>query len=205
LSERFCRERTGQLPAADEVSLRMPPLICHQDARRAKVQEWLCRVSHCNRRVVMSPGGYNPPEKRWPARCFGEVAARLLDDGIGVVLLGAAEERPVVDEVAATASLACSRGAGQLLNLAGQTDLLDLPILFDLTDLHVTNDNGLGHLAGALNRIQVILYLGPDADHVTLGFQDVALFSGARGMEAIRTEDVLTAVRRLLGHRPDYC
>ena len=88
--------------------------------------------------------------------------------------------------------------------LAGQVPLEELPHLLLQADLHLTNDNGVSHVAGALHRPQVVLYRGcaERNRHVTLGFRDAALYSGADGatgcMDGIQTEDVLATLARLL-------
>lgn len=91
------------------------------------------------------------PTKRWPLVSFVAVARALREDGLQVVVIGAASERPEAQEVAA------ATGA---IDLAGQTSLAVLPALLERAACLVTNDSGPMHIAAAMGTPVVALF-GP--------------------------------------------
>lgn len=102
--------------------------------------------------VVFAPGAEFGPAKRWPARHFSELAARL--DG-AVVLLGSGKEAALCDEIAAPVNAV---QAGKCLNLAGKTSLPQALALIAASRSTVSNDSGLMHVAAALGVPQVAIF-----------------------------------------------
>lgn len=96
--------------------------------------------------------GASKPEKLWPTESFRELAAALLDEGRGpVVLVGGPGD---VDAAAAVA-----RGL-DVLDLAGRTSLADVWELSRRSRLMVTADTGPMHLCAAVGTPVVALF-GP--------------------------------------------
>ena len=82
--------------------------------------------------------------KRWPPGHFAGVARRAaLDRGAGLVLVGAPEDRPLVD------SLRGEMGRVETLDLCGLTTLPRLAAVASKVDLFLSNDTGPLHLAAA--------------------------------------------------------
>lgn len=102
--------------------------------------------------VVFAPGAEFGPAKRWPARHFSELAARL---AWPVVLLGSGKEAALCDEIAAPANAA---QAGKCLNLAGKTSLPQALALIAASRNTISNDSGLMHVAAALGVSQVAIF-----------------------------------------------
>ncbi len=102
--------------------------------------------------VVFAPGAEFGPAKRWPARHFSELAARL---DLPVVLLGSSKEAALCDEIAAPVNAA---QAGKCLNLAGKTSLPQALALIAASRSTVSNDSGLMHVAAALGVPQVAIF-----------------------------------------------
>ncbi|WP_426147561.1 lipopolysaccharide heptosyltransferase II [Polaromonas sp. DSR2-3-2] len=102
--------------------------------------------------TVFAPGAEFGAAKRWPARHFSELAARL--DG-PVVLLGSAKEAALCDEIAEPVNRAQS---GKCLNLAGKTSLPQALALIAASRATVSNDSGLMHVAAALGVPQVAIF-----------------------------------------------
>src|SRR5215207_7190028 len=141
-------------------------------------------------RLAITPGGYNPPCKRWPIERFAEVIHRAVSRGVDVFVLGSRAEAHLacrLEELVAALPTAWRRkAAGKLAFLNGRLALEELPHFLQEMDLHLSNDNGVAHLGGILNRPQLILYRGLASPHLSVGFNDVALFSGdAAGMQGI--------------------
>ncbi len=91
--------------------------------------------------------------KRWPPEHFAEVARRaFLEFGAGLIAVGSASDRPLV------ASFRNHLGTLPLLDLSGQTTLLQLAALAEQSDLFVSNDTGPLHVAAAAGASVVGIY-----------------------------------------------
>ena len=102
--------------------------------------------------VVFAPGAEFGPAKRWPARHFSELAAKL---DATVVLLGSGKEAALCDEIAAPVN---AMQSGKCLNLAGKTSLPQALALIAASRSTVSNDSGLMHVAAALGVPQVAIF-----------------------------------------------
>jgi heptosyltransferase-2 len=102
--------------------------------------------------VVFAPGAEFGAAKRWPARHYSELAARL---DLPVVLLGSGKEAALCDEIAAPVN---AEQAGKCLNLAGKTTLPQALALIAASHGTVSNDSGLMHVAAALGVPQVAIF-----------------------------------------------
>lgn len=102
--------------------------------------------------IVFAPGAEYGPAKRWPARHFAELAAKL---DVPVVLLGSGKEAALCEEIAAPAN---ALQAGKCLNLAGKTSLPQALSLIAASRSTVSNDSGLMHVAAALGVPQVAIF-----------------------------------------------
>ncbi len=107
--------------------------------------------------------------KRWPPAHFAAVARRAVEArGAGVVLVGAPEDRPLVDAV-----LDRLGPVPALIDLCGRTSLPRLAALAAEVDVFLSNDTGPLHLAAAAGARTVGVYTctsplrtgpyGPDA------------------------------------------
>ena len=94
--------------------------------------------------VGMAPGATYGPAKRWfPAR-FAAVADRLIDDfSAQVILFGSAGDRDSAYQVQ-------QNSKNRLINLAGKTSLKEAISLIVRSNLFISNDSGLMHIAGAM-------------------------------------------------------
>lgn len=99
--------------------------------------------------VVLIPSA-RWPTKLWPAASFADVAGRLRQDGIQVVMVGG--ELPTAED-----PLAKVEG---VVDLRGRTSLAELGGILQRADLVIANDTGPMHVAAALGR-RVIALMGP--------------------------------------------
>ncbi|OIN93347.1 MAG: lipopolysaccharide heptosyltransferase II [Comamonadaceae bacterium CG1_02_60_18] len=105
----------------------------------------LQRGAYC----VLAPGAEYGPAKRWPTRHFAALAAQ---QDLPVVLLGAAKEADVCDEIARSGT------PQRIVNLAGKTSLTQALSVISATQFMVTNDSGLMHVAAGFGVRQVAIF-----------------------------------------------
>lgn len=125
--------------------------------------------------VALAPGGAknilsDVPLKRWPLSHYAELARRLLAQGCGVVLTGAASDLWVQEGFAGL----------DVLNLIGKTSVMDLVGLYAACDAVVTHDSGPLHLARLAGAPLVALF-GPTApaEFIRPDARTVVLWGGA--------------------------
>lgn len=97
------------------------------------------------------------PQRRWPHEHFAALARRILATWPDVLILitGAPEEAAEAD------GLRARLAEPRLVNFAGRQKLTELPALYALASLMVTNDSGPGHFA-AVSDMPVISLFGPE-------------------------------------------
>jgi lipopolysaccharide heptosyltransferase II len=104
--------------------------------------------------AVIVPGASNGSAKRWPAAHWSALAERLAhEQQLGIVLVGAASERTLTEDVARRISVPSC-------NLAGATSVRDLLEVLGGAAIVLAGDTGPLHVAAALGRPVVGVY-GP--------------------------------------------
>jgi ADP-heptose:LPS heptosyltransferase len=106
--------------------------------------------------ACVHPGTHHATRRWSPAR-FAEVADRLVDEGLRVVLTGGPGEGDVADAIAA----AMRRPQ---LSVVGRTDLGALAALLEGARLLVCGDTGVSHLAAALRVPSVVVFRCSDPE-----------------------------------------
>ena len=119
--------------------------------------------------VLHAGGGRNPTEarldKRWPAERFARLANYLIRvHDARVVLVGTAEEQPLVAQVAGMMPLGATARAA--INRAGRVGLGELGALCELAGLYVGNDVGSTYVAAATGCPTLAIY-GPTDPAIT--------------------------------------
>lgn len=110
--------------------------------------------------VILNPGAYYGPAKRWPTSKFAELAALFQKRKAAEILMtGSAEDVSLCESVA-------SRLERRPATLAGQTTLQELLGIISVSSLFVTNDTGPMHMANAL-RVPVVALFGPTDPRLT--------------------------------------
>src|SRR6185369_7520320 len=100
--------------------------------------------------AALLPGAEFGPAKRWPGESYAGLSRALMAKGLGVALLGSANDAAATREIAAAAP-----GA---VDLAGKTRLEDAIDLVAAASLAVSNDSGLMHIAAAVGTPVVALF-----------------------------------------------
>ena len=111
--------------------------------------------------VALCPGAEYGPAKQWPAAHHAALAAMARQQGIQVVIVGSARERPVAASIVGQVA-ADPRG---LVDLCGSTTLLQAMQVLAAASGVVSNDSGLMHIAAALGRPTVGVYGSTDPRH----------------------------------------
>ena len=109
--------------------------------------------------LALCPGAEYGPAKRWPADKFAGLARLGHEAGYRVRLFGGPKDRPITAEIAEKAGV-------PLDDLAGRTSLIEAAALLAASAVVVSNDSGLMHVAGALDRPLVVLY-GSSSEKLT--------------------------------------
>ena len=96
------------------------------------------------------------PHRRWMPERYAELIRRLLAQypDLLVAITGALSERAEAEAMAAACGARC-------LSLAGHTKLAELPALYALASMMVTNDSGPSHFAAAAGLPTLVLF-GPE-------------------------------------------
>lgn len=103
--------------------------------------------------ALLVPGAApHRPAKRWPAECYGTLAAALAGRGLMPVIAGSAAEAPLAAAIRARCPTA--------LDLTGRTGLAALASLAGHAALAVGNDTGPMHLAAAMGAPCLVLFSG---------------------------------------------
>ncbi|WP_024850494.1 glycosyltransferase family 9 protein [Hydrogenovibrio kuenenii] len=132
----------------------------------AEQQHVLRQVKHCYpsyeentpQLVLINPNASDLlPQRRWPKPNFVELMQRILNEypNVLVLITGAPNEQPEAE------ALRKQVNHERCVNFAGQLKLLEMPILYCLSKLMVTNDSGPGHFS-AITPLKTFVLFGPE-------------------------------------------
>lgn len=110
------------------------------------------------RLVLINPNASDMlPQRRWPRERFAELMRRIMaaNDDVLVLITGAPSERTEAEKLAAQ----CAND--RCIVFAGHSALADLPALYALSVVMVTNDLGPAHFAAACGLPTIVLF-GPE-------------------------------------------
>ncbi len=148
--------KTPVIDADLTVSLPAPSAQA-REAMSARIRT-LANVDPAAHRIVL----INPnasellPHRRWMPERYAELIKRILShyEGSLVLITGAPAERAEAERLAQQCGPGC-------VSLAGHTALSELPALYSLAELMVTNDSGPSHFAAA-SGLRTIVLFGPE-------------------------------------------
>ncbi|HLN23716.1 MAG TPA: glycosyltransferase family 9 protein [Patescibacteria group bacterium] len=97
------------------------------------------------------------PQRRWPPNHFAALAQKILDRWSDVVILitGAPAEEAEAEKLRGRVS------DPRMVNFAGKQRLTELPALYTIASLMVTNDSGPGHFSSVTDMPTIVLF-GPE-------------------------------------------
>lgn len=159
--------RPSQLPAMDfrpgdgrcETLLR--PDKSEIGKVKALIQRRLARESVPPLFLLNANSGDLLPLRRWPAERYVELARRLLKHypKIVIAITGSPDEQRAGEELAERV------GSDRCISVAGYTTLRQLLVLYELSEILVSNDSGPAHFA-SLTPIDVVTLFGPETPAV---------------------------------------
>jgi ADP-heptose:LPS heptosyltransferase len=114
---------------------------------------------------AIAPGGGSNPrdtvvQKRWSTEGFREVAGRLRDRGLGLLLLGG----PGDVEISGSLAAGLEAGAGRVIDMTGRTGWGLTTALIRECGLFLGNDTGTAHAAVAAGARAVVVFGPTDPD-----------------------------------------
>ncbi|MBW2984455.1 glycosyltransferase family 9 protein [Candidatus Woesearchaeota archaeon] len=111
-------------------------------------------INENNKIISLCVGSSNPRKCLDPSK-YAELAKELSAEGYEVILLG---KSVFIDENKKGAAI--SESSDKIINLIDKTNLEEVMQIINISDLVISNDNGLMHLAAALER-KIIALFGP--------------------------------------------
>ncbi|GGF59915.1 lipopolysaccharide heptosyltransferase II [Azorhizobium oxalatiphilum] len=158
--------------------------------------------------MALCPGAEYGPAKRWPARKFAQLAAQAHAAGYQIRVLGGPKDAPLAQEIVEKAGVPVE-------DLVGRTSLVEAAGILAAAEVVISNDSGLMHVAGALDRPLVVLYgsssekmTPPTGPHSVAISHDVSCrpcfkrecpLGTLACFEAIRPQEVLAAAMAVQG------
>ena len=128
-------------------------------AMRGRIRDACPRYDETRHRIVLvNPNASEMlPQRRWMPERFVEVMRGLLaqDEGLLILITGSGEEREEAE------LLQRQVGDGRCVNFAGCVALEELPALYQVAALMLTNDSGPGHFSSVTGLRTFVLY-GPE-------------------------------------------
>jgi ADP-heptose:LPS heptosyltransferase len=107
--------------------------------------------------VVLNPNASKRfPMRRLPLESYAELARHLLEDpDVYVLVTGVADEKPDAVQISSRVN------SPRMVDLTGQTTMMELLHLFNLSRVLITNDSGPAHFA-CLTGVHVVVFFGPE-------------------------------------------
>ena len=133
----------------EKMTTKIEAIATHRDISRFRV-------------VLINPNASEMlPQRSWMPSWFAELIRRILaaHDDVFVLITGAPGERAQAEKMAAECA------SDRCISLAGHLALTELPALYSLADLMVTNDSGPAHFAAASDLPTIILF-GPETPNL---------------------------------------
>lgn len=125
-----------------------------EEKMRAETRLHALNISPERPVVILNPGAFYGPAKRWPTSRFAALAESLQKSHrTQVLIVGSAQDVPLAEEVS-------SQMDEKPVILAGKTTLPELAALISLCQVFITNDSGPMHIANAIG-VPVVAIFGP--------------------------------------------
>jgi ADP-heptose:LPS heptosyltransferase len=135
--------------------------------------------------ALLVPGSSaHRPEKRWPVKHYGALAAKLEAEGFDVLVLGALQEGELARGI--------QRHAPRARDLTGRTDFAQIAALGARAAVAIGNDTGPMHLIAAAGAPSVVLFSSASTPEQSAPRGHVMVFQ-APDLEDLAVETVLAS------------
>lgn len=157
-------EEKDELPYAkiqlDSKDIVLKKAVITEAQRRAVKEKIYCIDPDFESRkiVLINPNASDLlPQRRWAQDNFVSLIQQILTnhDDVLILLTGAPAEREGINTIAQTVKDA------RCINFAGNVKFLELPVLYSLSHVMVTNDSGPGHFSSVTDMHTYVLF-GPE-------------------------------------------
>lgn len=130
-----------------------PVLNVTAQQQRAVIEKFELRLA--SPILVLCAGAEFGSAKRWTEAHFAELASQKMAQGWQIWLIGSQKDKSVTEEINKLTGWRC-------LDFAGKTNLTQAVDLISLSNVVVSNDSGLMHIATALDKKVIALYGSSD-------------------------------------------
>lgn len=138
------------LPLAPDQNQQPLVRLSEQDSSNASGKLRQAGIMPGDSYLIISPRAV-APSRRWGTDNYGALANQLIEkNGSKVVLIGGSADREAGDSVARFAP-------DNIVNLCGETTLMEAAAVISMAKLFIGNDSGLAHLAGSVGCPVVVL------------------------------------------------
>lgn len=141
----------GAATAKQSLPQRLPSPALRVENEKLKDSLQRLKINTDGQILGLAVGAAFGPSKQWPAEFFAAVAQHYLDLNWSVWIFGAASDVPVAARIVEQLD-------GRVANLCGRTKLEEVVDLLAQTQLLVSNDSGLMHVAAAVGVPVVAIY-----------------------------------------------
>lgn len=160
LSDKDEHPYSKTLVTDDEIKLARADISTDQQAamRTMVIEEFPDYTPEQHRIVLINPNASELlPQRRWMPERYVEVMKKTLADYQDVIILitGAPSERQEAE------GLKQQVGNERCINFAGKLKLAELPVLYSIATLMLTNDSGPGHFS-SITELRTFVIFGPE-------------------------------------------
>ena len=144
----------------DEIKLAKAPVdaaLCEEIRSRVR-QEFKAFEPSTHRIVLINPNSSDLlPQRRWPIERYVELMAQIISKypNVLVLITGSPSERDAAENLRAMVN------DPRCINFAGRLKFQELPSLYQVSSLMVSNDSGPGHFSAVTSLPTVVLF-GPE-------------------------------------------
>lgn len=147
--------------------------------------------------LALCAGAEYGAAKRWPAEYYAQVAKQKLQDGWRVCLFGSGKDKDIAEQINQLTEQQC-------IDFCGKTSISEAVELLALSDVVISNDSGLMHVASALNKKLIAIYGSSDPNFTPpLSDQAKILYLGLECSPCFKRECPLGHTRCLTDINPD--
>ena len=205
-------ERFALLESDSFVAEKIPRPSLSVDGDNVETLLFAHGIDEARPTIALCPGAEFGPAKRWPSYYYSEITDDYLSKGWNVIILGSSKDSKVALDIKNYLSVDSHKN---FFDLTGKTTLPDAVDILSMTDIVLTNDSGLMHIAAAVEAPLVALY-GPSSPEFTpplgkkskvirkeSGYKKVRIGSTKEGYHpsliSIKPKEVLEELSSLIG------